>query len=117
MIFWVHRTRARPNIPSMKTPITISVLLGAACCCFAQVKSSYEYNTAMPYGTLDIRTRISSTDYYYLLENKTFSFRESAPGVRTNTYVDMTTWDSSPYRQGNLRRRTGTKDAFVMNYR
>lgn len=101
----------------MKTHITISVLLGAACCCFAQVKSSYEYNTAMPYGTLDIRTRISSTDYYYLLENKTFSFRESAPGVRTNTYVDMTTWDSSPYRQGNLRRRTGTKDAFVMNYR
>lgn len=85
--------------------------------CFAQVKSNYLYSTSMPYGTLDIRTKISSTDYFYLQENKTFSFRESAPGVRTNTWLDMTTWDSSPYGQGNLRRKTGTKDLFVMNYR
>jgi hypothetical protein len=84
----------------------------------AQVKSTYIYNTAMPYGTLDLRTTISSSDYYYLLENKTFSYRESSPGVRTNTYLDMTsTWDSSPYKQGNLRRRQGTSDKFIMNYR
>jgi hypothetical protein len=85
---------------------------------FSQVKSTYLYNTAMPYGTLDIRTKISSTDYYYIQENKTFAFRESSPGVRTNAYLDMTsTWDSSPYKQGNLRRKAGTSDKFVMNYR
>ena len=89
----------------------------AAGYCYAQVKPNYEYSTSMPYGTLDIRTRISASDYYYLQENKTFSFRESSPGVRTNTYLDMTTWDSSPYRQGNLRRKTGTTDRFIMNYR
>ena len=96
--------------------LTICCLL-AACYSFAQVKSNYQYSTTMPYGTLDIRTRISSSDYYYLEENKTFSFRESSPGVRTNKYVDMTAWDSSPYKEGNLRRRTGTVDKFVMNYR
>jgi predicted esterase len=84
----------------------------------AQVKSNYLYSTSMPYGTLDIRTKITSTHYYYLLENKTFSYRESSPGVRTNTYRDMTsTWDSSPYKQGNLRLKNGTSDKFVMNYR
>lgn len=83
----------------------------------AQVKSSYIYNTSMPYGVLDLRTKITSTNYYYLQEGKTFSFRESSPGVRTNTYLDMTSWDSSPYKQGNLRHKNGTKDEFVMNYR
>ena len=83
----------------------------------AQVQPGYEYNTSMPYGTLDIRTTISATDYYYLQENKTFSFRESSPGVRTNTYHDMTSWDSSPYKEGNLRRKTGSVDKFIMNYR
>jgi poly(3-hydroxybutyrate) depolymerase len=85
---------------------------------FAQVKSNYLYSTSMPYGTLDIRTKITSTHYYYLQEGKTFSFRESSPGVRTNTYRDMTTWgDSGPYKQGNLRLKNGTSDKFVMNYR
>ena len=84
---------------------------------YSQVKSNYQYSTSMPYGTLDIRTRISSSDYYYLQENKTFSFRESSPGVRTNKYHDMTSWDSSPYSEGNLRRKTGTTDKFIMNYR
>jgi hypothetical protein len=84
---------------------------------FAQVKSQYQYSTTMPYGTLDIRTRISSTDYYYLKENQTFAFRESSPGVKTNSYFDMTAFDSSPYKQGHLRRKTGTSDKFVMNYR
>jgi hypothetical protein len=89
----------------------------AGCYTYAQVKGPYQYNTSMPYGTLDIRTRISSSDYYYLQENKTFSFRESSPGVKTNKYHDMTGWESSPYTQGNLRRKTGTADKFVMNYR
>jgi hypothetical protein len=84
---------------------------------FAQVKSNYLYSTSMPYGTLDIRTRISSTDYYYIQENKTFAFRESSPGVRTYKYLDMTSWESSPYGQGNLRRKVGTSDKFIMNYR
>lgn len=102
----------------MKRMFTFAVCcLLAACYTFAQVKSNYLYSTSMPYGTLDIRTRISSSDYYYLQENKTFSFRESSPGVRTNKYLDMTSWDSSPYKEGNLRRKTGTIDKFIMNYR
>ena len=106
------------NSRTMKKIYTISLAsLLAACNCFAQVRSDYQYNTSMPYGTLDIRTQISSTNYYYLQENKTFSFRESSPGVKTNTYVDMTDWDSSPYKQGNLRHKNGLKDDFVMNYR
>ena len=82
-----------------------------------QVDTSYIYNTTTPFGTLDIRLAKSATRYYYLQENKTFSFRESAPGVKTNTYRDMTSWDSSPYSQGNLREKNGTADYFIMNYR
>jgi hypothetical protein len=84
---------------------------------FAQVKSSYLYNTSMPYGTLDIRTYISSTNYYYLQEGKTFAYRESSPGVRTYKYRDMTSWESSSYVQGNMRYKNGTSDKFAMNYR
>jgi dienelactone hydrolase len=84
---------------------------------FAQVKSNYIYSTSMPYGTLDLRTKITSTYYYYLRENQTFAFRESSPGVRTNSYLDMTSWDSSPYTQGHLRLKNGTSDKFVLNYR
>jgi dienelactone hydrolase len=89
----------------------------AATYSYSQVKDNYEYSTTMPYGTLDIRTRISSSEYYYLNENKTYSFRESSPGVRTSTYLDMTGWDSSPYKEGHLRHKDGTADDFVMNYR
>lgn len=102
----------------MKRLFTLSICcLMAAHYSFGQVTNSYEYNTAMPYGTLDIRTRISSSDYYYLQENKTFSFRESSPGIPTGTYLDMTGWDSSPYQEGNLRHKKGTIDQFIMNYR
>jgi dienelactone hydrolase len=83
----------------------------------AQVKSNYLYSTSMPYGTLDIRTKISASNYFYLQEGKTFSFRESSPGVRTNSYMDMTSFESKPYGQGNLRRKNGTSDQFIMNYR
>lgn len=102
----------------MKRLFTLCIgWLMATTCVYSQVKSNYEYSTSMPYGTLDIRTQISSSDYYYLQENRTFSFRESAPGVRTNKYHDMTSWDSSPYAEGNLRRKTGAIDKFIMNYR
>ena len=101
----------------MKTLFTILISTAVCCAAVAQVKSSYLYNTNMPYGVLDIRTSISSSQYYYLQENVTFSFRESSPGVRTNTFLDMTSFDSNPYKQGNLRFRNGTNDSFVMNYR
>jgi dienelactone hydrolase len=83
----------------------------------SQVKSNYIYSTSMPYGTLDLRTKITSTHYYYLRENETFAFRESSPGVRTNSYLDMTSFDSSPYTQGHLRLKNGTSDKFMLNYR
>lgn len=92
--------------------LCVTTLIGVA-----QVKSNYIYNTAMPYGTLDLRTKITSTHYYYLQENITFSFRESSPGVRTKKFRDMTSWDSSPFTQGNLRMKKGTADKFVLNYR
>ncbi|MBT1702581.1 Ig-like domain-containing protein [Chryseosolibacter indicus] len=83
----------------------------------AQVDTTYVFRTGMPYGTLDIRLAKSAVRYYYLDEGKTFSFRESAPGVKTNTYKDLTSWDSSPYTQGSLREKNGNTDAFIMNYR
>ncbi|HYC84430.1 MAG TPA: fibronectin type III domain-containing protein [Chryseosolibacter sp.] len=83
---------------------------------FAQVDTSFVYNTSTSYGTLDIRIRKSSTRYYYLQENKTVAFRTQS-GVKTNSYFDMTAWDSSPYTQGNLREKNGSADYFVMNYR
>lgn len=84
---------------------------------FAQVDTSFIYQTGLSYGTLDIRLVKSATRYYYLQEDRTVSFRESAPGVRTNTYKDMTSWDSSPYGEGNLREKNGGADYFVLNYR
>ena len=84
---------------------------------FAQVDTSFIYNTGMPYGTLDLRLAKSPTRYYYLQEGITFSYRESAPGVKTNTYLSMTTWNTSAYGEGNLREVNGSNDNFVMNYR
>src|SRR5690606_13479352 len=84
---------------------------------YSQVKSNYEYSTSMPYGTLDLRIRISASNYYYLKEHQTFSFRRNASGAKTNSYMDMTNWDSSPYDEGHLRHKVGTADNFVMNYR
>ncbi len=84
---------------------------------YCQVDTTFIYSNNKPYGSLDIRIRKSATSYYYLEEDKTFSFRETSPGVKTNTYLDMTGWDSSPYREGHLREKNGTSDNFVMNYR
>lgn len=93
------------------------VFLLASSLAVAQVDTSFVYNTTTPFGTLDIRLAKSATRYYYLQENITFNFRESSPGVRTNSYKDMTSWDSSPYTQGNLREKNGSADYFIMNYR
>ncbi|HEY0654091.1 MAG TPA: PA14 domain-containing protein [Chryseosolibacter sp.] len=82
----------------------------------AQVDTSFVYNNSTPYGSLDIRIAKSASNYYYLVEDKTFSFRKNG-GVNTDTYLDMTSWDSSPYSQGHLKEKTGTGDLFVMNYR
>ena len=102
----------------MKRSFTLLLCYAFCVISFAQVKSSYQYNTSMPYGTLDIRTKISSTNYFYLQEGKTFAYRESAPGVKTNSFLDMTAWgDSGPYQQGNLRQKNGSADKFIMNYR
>lgn len=95
--------------------LLLSVTLNLAA--YSQVDTSYIFSSEVPYGVLDIRIAKSATNYYYLQENQTFSFRESAPGVRTNTYFDMTSWDSSPYKEGHLREKTSTGDFFVMNYR
>jgi len=85
--------------------------------CFSQVDTTYVYNVKTPYGGLDIRIAKSATNYYHLQEDQTFSFRESSSGVRTNTFYDMTQWDSGPYKQGHLREKTDGGDNFVMNYR
>jgi len=83
---------------------------------YGQVDTTYIYNNATPYGTLDIRIAKSATRYFYLQENSTFSFREDG-GSRTNTYRDMTAWDSSPYTEGNLREKIQDNENFIMNYR
>lgn len=83
----------------------------------AQVDTTFVYSNNKPYGSLDIRISKSANNYYYLNEGKTFSFRESAPGVKTDTYRDMTAWDSSPYGEGHLREKNTGSDTFVMNYR
>ncbi len=91
--------------------------LCAISCAFSQVDTSYIYNTNTPYGTLDLRIAKSPTRYYYLQEGVTFSYRESAPGVKTNTYTPMTNWNTSAYGEGNLREVNGSSDNFAMNYR
>src|SRR5690606_708955 len=84
---------------------------------YAQVDTTFIYNNNMPYGSVDLRLSKSPSHAYYLKEGQTFSFRESPPGTRTSTWLDMTAWDSSPYQEGNLREKDATGDRFVMNYR
>lgn len=94
------------------------VVLG---CCIqiavhSQVDTALIYKVTTPYGALDIRLSKAPDHYYYLQENKTFSFRTDN-GEPTNTYLNMTAWDSSPYLEGNMREKTDSSDQFVMNYR
>lgn len=83
---------------------------------YSQIDTTLLYKPNTPYGALDIRLSKGSGHSYYLEENKTFSFRENNEG-RTNSYLKMTAWDSSPYGQGNMRERNDSSDQFVMNYR
>jgi hypothetical protein len=82
----------------------------------SQVDTTFIYNNSTPYGSLDIRIAKSATNYYHLVEDKTFTFRQNA-GVSTDSYLDMTSWDSSPYSQGHMKEKSSTADNFVMNYR
>lgn len=100
-----------------KTLVALVLILLFFTPSFSQVDTSFIYNQNTAYGTLDLRIAKSPTRFYYLQENITFSFRESSPGVKTNTYTDMTAWDSSPYTEGNLREKINDADNFVMNYR
>jgi predicted peptidase len=83
----------------------------------AQVDTTYIYKTGTPYGTLDLRIAKSTSQYYFLQEGKTVSYRESSSGVRTETYLDLTSWNSDEYKQGNLWEKNGSNDNFIMNYR
>jgi hypothetical protein len=95
---------------------TCAILLTTCNYSSAQVDTTFIYKTGTPFGTLDLRIRKSATRFYYLKEDQTFSYRQNG-GVRTNTFRDMTSWDSSPYRQGNLREKNGSADYFILNYR
>lgn len=101
----------------MKTLLSWILLLACSSSALSQVDTSFIYNTSMPYGTLDIRLRKSASRFYYLQAGRTFSFRESSPGVKTNTFRDMTSWNSSSYTEGNLREKSGSADYFILNYR
>jgi hypothetical protein len=81
-----------------------------------QVDTSYIYNPNTPYGPLDIRLRKSASDYYYLDQGKTFSFR-TENGQKTNKYLHLTSWDTEPYVQGQLREQFTSSSRFIMNYR
>jgi predicted esterase len=68
---------------------------------------------------VDIRLRdydIGTQRDYYLVENKTFSFRK-ANGLPTDTYFGMAGFTSTNYTQGQLRALTAWHDKFSMNYR
>jgi hypothetical protein len=84
---------------------------------FAQVDTTFLYKTDMPYGTLDIRLSKSANQYYYLQEDKTISYRESSPGIRSDNYLSLLSWNTAEYAQGNLREKSGSNDFFIMNYR
>jgi hypothetical protein len=92
------------------------IMLAIVCPAIAQVDTSYIYNANMPYGTLDLRLRKSASDYYYLDQGKTFSFR-TENGLRTNSFLHLTSWDTDPYLQGQLREQFTSSSRFIMNYR
>jgi chitodextrinase len=52
----------------------------------------------------------------YPVDSGTFSFRESTNGSYTS-FHSMTSWNSDPYHQFNLRNRTSNKDDFMQNFR
>jgi hypothetical protein len=96
--------------------LTLLIVLALSFPVLSQVDTTFIYNESTPYGTLDLRISKSPSNYYYLEEGKTFSFRTEG-GQRTNSYLHMTAWDSEPYLEGQLREKFATDDNFVMNYR
>jgi hypothetical protein len=100
----------------MRIALVLLIMLTLCGQAASQVDTAFIYNENTPYGTLDLRLRKSSSNYFYLQEGETFSFRTEG-GERTDTYLHMTAWDSNPYQQGQLREKFSTSDRFVMNYR
>lgn len=94
--------------------------IGLMCCCAenarSQVDSAFIFKSRTVFGGLDIRLSKGPGHVYYLQEGVTFSFRKRSEAP-TETYHDMTAWDSKPYTEGNLRQRDSESDMFVMNYR
>ena len=82
----------------------------------SQVDTTLIYNPNTKFGLLDVRLSKGAGHNYYLEENRTFSFRMDG-GTPTNTFLNMTAWDSGPYAEGNMRERGALGDMFVMNYR
>jgi hypothetical protein len=102
---------------SKQISLSLLFLLSGSLSLWSQVDTTFVYNNNTTYGSLDIRIARSATWYYYLQQDQTFSFRQNTTGGKTNTFFDMTSWDSSPYLQGNLREKNGSNEYFVMNYR
>jgi fibronectin type 3 domain-containing protein len=75
--------------------------------------------TSGNFFNVDIRLRdfdSGSQRDYYLVENKTFSFRKNN-GVPTDSYHPMAGFTSTNYKQGQLRAKNDWTDRFQMNYR
>ncbi len=66
---------------------------------------------------IDVRLAIpSGNTSYYLQEDKTFSFRKVG-GVPTDTYFSMAGFNTSAYKEGNLRRISFGVNTHELNYR
>lgn len=96
--------------------LAVSFVITISSPVLGQVDTTFIYNESMPYGKLDLRLSKSESNYYYLQEGKTFSFR-SVDGQKTNSYLHLTSWNSEPYQQGELREKFSSSDRFIMNYR
>lgn len=103
-----------------KVDALIAFLILPALPLLAQVDTTFLYGPKPGDNNFDIRIYRSPTDYYFLEEDRTFSFRMSN-GEPTNTYYDMTSgggWNSAVYTEGHLRKQTGVNSShFRMNYR
>ena len=100
----------------MRVPVICFLLSSFYLPLHSQVDTTLLYNPNTKFGMLDVRLSRGTGHHYYLEENKTFSFRMNG-GVPTNTFLNMTAWESSPYAEGNMRQRDASGDMFVMNYR
>jgi hypothetical protein len=100
----------------MNRILFLLILVSLSFAATGQVDTAFIYNESTPYGVLDLRLKKSESDYYYVDEGKTFSFR-TENGQRTNTFLSLNAWDTDPYQQGELREKLPSTDRFIMNYR